>query len=225
MIFITRDLQSNSPLLQWAHEHGREVKGRSFLRFAPVPFEAPTDADWWFFYSTRAVEFAGTIPSDVRIGAIGSSTAAALSAKGVQVHFTGNGHPRQTADAFLTVAEGSRVFFPRARQSKLSVQTALRDRITVLDAICYDNEAVPPEAAIEAEVYIFTSPLNVAAYLDHWPLTPGARVVAIGPSTGAALARRGVASEWPEAASEKDLLHLIALPNPPTHKPTNPPTK
>jgi uroporphyrinogen-III synthase len=89
------------------------------------------------------------------------------------------------------------------------VQTALRDHITVLDAICYDNQAVPPDAAIEAEVYIFTSPLNVAAYLDHWPLTPGARVIAIGPSTGAALAQRGVASEWPGVASEAALLPLL----------------
>jgi len=215
MIFITRNLQPDSPLLRWATARGRQLIGRSLLRFAPVPFVAPADTDWWFFYSKRAVQFAGAIPTNVRIGAIGSSTAAALLSTHRAVDFCGNGHPRQTAEDFLSVAEGSRVFFPRARQSRLSIQKALQERITVQDAVCYDNRAAPPEAPIEATVYIFTSPLNVAAYLDHWPLAAGAQVLAIGPSTAAALAERGVSSEWPRVAGEAELISLLerALPS------------
>ena len=60
MVFITRNLKSDSPLLHWSREKGVEVVGRSLLRFEAVPFEAPRQADWWFFYSSRAVQFSGT---------------------------------------------------------------------------------------------------------------------------------------------------------------------
>ncbi len=184
VIFISRRLAPDSPLRQWAAVRGESIHAQSLLTFAPVPFDLPTNAQWWFFYSARAVQFAGEIPTEVRTAAIGTSTAERLYAATQHVDFCGNGHPDRVAEDFLAVAQGDRVFFPRARQSRLSIQTALADRIKVLDAVCYDNQPVPPAAPISADTYIFTSPLNVAAYLDHYPLPEGARVLAMGPSTG-----------------------------------------
>ncbi len=209
MVFISRNLKSDSPLLHWSREKGVEVVGRSLLRFEAVPFEAPRQADWWFFYSSRAVQFSGTIPETVKKAAIGSGTASALLRRSSSVDFCGAGSPIEVAAEFLAVCEGRRVFFPRARQSRLSVQKALRDRVTILDAVCYDNRAAPPSAPITADTYIFTSPLNVSAYLDHYPLTAGSRILAIGPSTGAELLRRGISCEWPELPSEWDLVGLL----------------
>lgn len=212
-IFITRNLKPESPLRAWAAETGNVVTGRSLLRFAAVPFVPPVNADWWFFYSARAVEFGltgvGELPATTRLAAIGQGTARALRAATGRVDFCGQGDPAQVGEAFAEVAAGQRVFFPRARQSRLSVQTALADRVTVLDAVCYDNVAVPATRLIVADVFIFTSPLNVGAYLDHQVLPEGARVLAIGPSTGAALAARGVGCVWPEVASEGGLLGLL----------------
>ena len=209
MLFISRKLTSGSLLVRWAEARGERIDARSLLTFAPVAFTAPEDADWWFFYSSRAVAFAGTIPDDVRLAAIGGSTAASVLRQVGRVDFCGNGNPDDTAEDFLVVGEGQRVFFPRARQSRLSVQRALGDRLEVLDAICYDNQPAPPPGAIVADTYIFTSPLNVAAYLDHWPLAEGARVVAIGPSTGAELERRGVDCVWPVEPTEAALVDLL----------------
>ena len=209
VIFISRRLAPDSPLRQWAAARDVLIHAQSLLTFAPVPFEAPRDAHWWFFYSPRAVQFAGVIPPTVRTAAIGTSTAETLYATTQRVDFCGNGNPEQVADDFLTVAQDRRVFFPRARQSRLSIQTALADRIEVLDAVCYDNQPVPPATPIVADTYIFTSPLNVAAYLDHHPLPEGARVLAMGPSTGGELARRGVDSVWPAVAGEVGLVGLL----------------
>ena len=209
VIFVSRRLAPASPLRQWAADHGHALHNQSLLTFAPVPFTPPQDVDWWFFYSARAVQFAGPIPATVRTAAIGSSTAEATYKEVQRVDFCGNGNPEEVAEDFLAVAEGARVFFPRARQSRLSVQTALQDRIEVLDAVCYDNQPVPPAAPIVADIYIFTSPLNVAAYLDHYALPVGARVLAMGPSTGGELARRGVGSVWPGVAGEEALVGLL----------------
>ncbi|MCP9235589.1 uroporphyrinogen-III synthase [Lewinella sp. JB7] len=209
MIFVSRRLEPASPLQSWAEAHGHGIHAQSLLTFAPVPFSAPADAQWWFFYSSRAVRFAGAIPSEVRVAAIGGSTAATLLESCGRVDFCGNGHPEQVAEDFLAVGEGARVFFPRARQSRLSIQRVLDGRITVLDAVCYDNRPSPPEAPVAADIYIFTSPLNVAAYLDHYSLPVGARVLAIGPSTGAELRRRGVDCAWPAVASEAGLVGML----------------
>ncbi|WP_116105056.1 uroporphyrinogen-III synthase [Lewinella sp. IMCC34191] len=181
----------------------------SLLRFVAVPFDPPVNMDWWFFYSSRAVQYAGSIPEEVKTAAIGSGTAAALLRANAPVDFCGSGSPERVAEDFLSVCAGRRVFFPRARQSRLSVQLILRDRAMVLDAVCYENHAAPPEEAIDANTYIFTSPLNVAAYLDHYSLPTGARVLAIGPSTGSELERRGIPCEWPETPSETALVELL----------------
>ncbi|CAH0999891.1 hypothetical protein LEM8419_01153 [Neolewinella maritima] len=209
MIFISRHLSDSSPLRAWVASQGDTIDDRSLLTFAPVAFTPPGDAHWWFFYSPRAVQYAGAIPPTVRTAAIGGTTAASLYRHAGRVDFCGTGEPRAVAEEFLAVAEGQRVFFPRARQSRRSVQMLLADRVTVLDAICYDNQPVPPTAAIVADTYIFTSPLNVAAYLDHWELPAGARVMALGPSTGSELVRRGVPCSWPVLPTDEELVKML----------------
>ena len=211
-VFISRELKPGSPLRAWATATGNTVVSRSYLTFAPVAFVPPADADWWFFYSPRAVAFAlrgGLPPPETKLAAMGPGTAAELENMGRHVDFTGDGHPARTAAAFREVCAGERVFFPRARQSRLSVQSALENEITVLDAVVYDNRPAPASAPVNADVFVFTSPLNVAAYLDHQPLPARARVVAIGPSTGAALRERGIKCDWPEEASEEGIVGLL----------------
>lgn len=209
----------DSPLRKWAIETGNRVEGRSLLRFEAVPFVVPTDADWWFFYSPRAVAFATDFMDEwpntdtwgYKLAVMGPGTDTALRTHPycLTPNFIGKGSPEDVATAFGKVAAGQRVFFPRARQSRLSVQTMLADQVTVLDAICYDNVAVPATKPIIADVFIFTSPLNVGAYLDHQPLPEDARVLAIGPSTAGALTDRGISCEWPEEPSEAGLLKLL----------------
>ena len=209
MLFISRKLKADSPLRRWAATHDVAVTDRSLLRFEAVDFDTPVDADWWFFYSSRAVDFVEHIPADVRTAAMGGGTARALRNRQHPVDFCGAGSPEAVANDFLAVSEGQRVFFPRARESRKSVQRFLEDRLEVLDAVCYANYPAPPEAAIEASIYIFTSPMNVAAYLDHFALPADCRVFAIGPSTGAELQRRGVECTWPSVASEQGLIGLL----------------
>jgi len=192
-VFISRHLSGQSPLSTWAKSGGHELLANSLIDFRAVPFSQSEDADWWFFYSSRAVDFGCPAPPpSAKLAAMGPGTAKALLKRAGRVDFTGEGSPEAVAASFGEIAAGQRVFFPRARQSRMTVQRLLADRITALDAICYDNVAMPAREPIVADVYVFTSPLNVAAYVDHQALTAGAKIVAIGPSTAAALTARGV---------------------------------
>jgi uroporphyrinogen-III synthase len=216
-IFISRNLKEGSPLQKWAAQTGWEVIGQSLINFATVQFEPPNEgeADWWFFYSPRAVEFAADYllrqSKRVKLAAMGPGTALALREHGGEFtpDFVGEGSPGEVAKAFEKMASGQTVFFPRARQSRLTVQTLLQEVITVQDAICYDNVAVPVAKPIVADVYVFTSPLNVAAYLDHQALPAGKRVIAIGPSTGKALSGYGVEFEVSEQPGEAWVVALL----------------
>ena len=215
-VFITRNLAAGSTLLEWASATGNQVTGRSLLRFVGVPFRVPVHCDWWFFYSPRAVAFAADklalLPMPMpRLAAMGQGTARALRDHdyGLRAAFIGQGTPAEVARAFSREAAGQRVFFPRARQSRLTVQTLLQDTITVRDAICYDNQAVLNPAYVPADVYVFTSPLNVRTYLSSHPLDANARIIAFGPSTAQALASFGVRCEVTEESSEEGVRKLL----------------
>jgi uroporphyrinogen-III synthase len=82
--------------------------------------------------------------------------------------------------------------------------------VTVLDAVCYNNVAEPVSEPINADVMIFTSPLNVAAYLDHQPLGARTQVLAIGNSTAGALRQRGIHCEVAAEPTETALVEVLS---------------
>ncbi|MEM9261532.1 MAG: uroporphyrinogen-III synthase, partial [Bacteroidota bacterium] len=213
ILFLSRNLTIASALATWAKERELKIIAQSLLEFNSVSFVAPA-ADWWFFYSSRAVEFSvealRKLKRKPKLAAMGSGTARTLSEAGFKADFCGAGQPAEVAVAFGKLAQDQRVFFPRARQSRQTVQRLLAEKIRVEDAVCYDNVAVPTIAPIVADYYCFTSPLNVAAYVDHQALTAGAKIVAIGPSTAAALAQRNVAHDVLPEPTEAALIAWLA---------------
>ncbi|WP_273446967.1 uroporphyrinogen-III synthase [Neolewinella agarilytica] len=212
-VFVTRNLKADSALRHWADVSGNIITGRSLLKFAQVPFEVPAGADWWFFYSSKAAEFSlfsVTLPDNVRLAAIGEGTAKTLRELTGRVDFVGKGSPVRVAEQFKAIAEGDRVFFPRAKKSLLTIQRLLDEHVTVLDAVCYDNEPIVVTEPIEADVFIFTSPMNVGAYLDQQELAASTRVLAIGGRTAAALYQRGYSADFPKTPSEQGLVEILA---------------
>lgn len=149
------------------------------------------------------------LPANVRVAALGEGTAKTLRTFTGRVDFIGQGSPGQVAEQFKSIATGTRVFFPRARNSSLTIQHLLADHITTLDVVCYDNEPVPVGKPIKTDIFIFTSPLNVAAYFDHQRLVARTRVLAIGGSTAAARYQRGHVAAYPQSPSEEALVALL----------------
>lgn len=202
--------------MDWANRTNSVVISRSLLRFAPVAFKPPPHSDWWFFYSPRAVEFGAyrlaLLPMPLpRLAAMGPGTARALQEHeyGLRPDFTGQGSPAEVARAFGEVAKNKEVFFPRARQSRLTIQRLLQDTIHVQDAVCYDNQSVRRPDYFAADIYVFTSPLNVRTYLNVHDLPVHARVIAIGPSSAQALASFGIRCEVAEESSEQGVRAML----------------
>jgi len=196
-ILITRTVRPESDFVTLLSAKGHRVHGESLISFAPVePGEVPR-VEWLFFYSKTSVRFffeqidLGKI-KDVRLAAIGQGTADFLERTYHQPEFVGTGDPFDTATAFLAVARGSQVLFPRAMDSRRTIQQLLGDKITAHDMVVYKNLARTDFDLPEFDCLVFTSPLNAQAYFSKRQFWPHQKVVAIGSTTASALAEFGV---------------------------------
>ncbi|MEL7020121.1 MAG: uroporphyrinogen-III synthase [Bacteroidota bacterium] len=208
-VFISREVDAQSIFLQKVLAAGARVHGESLLQFTLLPFDNLPIVDWIFFYSKTAVRFFFQTLADrplpsCRYAAIGPRTAAVLSAHVSAVDFVGNGQPSTTAMRFVACAKGERVLFPRARQSRQSVQKQLQQDIEVVDLVIYDNQIRQDIALPRADILVFTSPLNAKAYFQYRPYATGQQLVAIGTTTADALRQLGM-SDVHVAATPSEL--------------------
>jgi uroporphyrinogen-III synthase len=215
--FITRDLQPASEFLRRLSSGGWVVTGRSLVQFAPLPFASVPEADWIFFSSQQGVKFFFqqvdssqlALPS-YRWAALGKATGLALAEHIPVVDFTGDGDPVSTTAAFEQQAAGQIVLFPGARHSQRTVQDGIGKYANIRILEVYDNLPVSDPPATEADVLVFTSPLNVEAYCSKHSIRPFQRVVGIGATTERALRIFGVTEiQVPEAAGEGALASLV----------------
>ncbi len=162
------------------------LKGYSLLEFSSMHFDTIPDSDWIFFYSKNAVKFFSKKIDRSTIqrpcACMGIGTAKFAQELGWNVEFVGKGSPHEIALTFLGKAKNKRVLFPRALHSKKSIQTLLENEITFLDLVVYENKKKKKFPHPHADFLIFTSPLNVEAYLDLYPLKDES-IMAIGTTT------------------------------------------
>ena len=215
-VFISRELALNSIFLQKLRAASYEVLGESLVAFREVPFTLPLETDWVFFYSKKAVQFflnnaqvVGYLKNRQK-AVLGPGTAAALSKRGYNADFVGTGEPETTAEAFGQLATGKRVLFPRAAHSRRSVQQLLEGQMIAQDLVVYHNEPRTDFTLPVCEYLVFTSPLNVQAYMAKYAIAAGQKIVAIGGTTAAALRESGI-TEWrvADSPSEEDLAMVV----------------
>ena len=204
-IFISRYLRSTSPFKMELADFDMEIIGQSLIQFTPTPFETIPVVDWIFFYSKNGVKFfleTFTAHMFLRILAeenlpikwatMGKGTAEALEKHQIQPDFVGTGHPKATALAFGTTANQQKVLFPRAKNSKQSIQNLLAAQLNVLDLVVYENAIKPSFSIPYCDILVFTSPLNVHAYFQKYPIQTKQKIIAIGKTTETTLKKLGL---------------------------------
>ena len=201
-IFITRPLASSSSFLNKLAGYPFEIEGYSLIQFSPVLFSVVPVTDWIFFYSRHAVTFFFRRVNELELeirertkwAAIGPATAKALKTYVSSIDFTGDGNPVSTAKQFKEVGNGQTVLFPRAQSSRQSIQKLLARNIQAMDLIVYVNEMDSGKACPEADILVFTSPLNAKAYFEKRKPKKNQGIVAIGNTTAATLKKLGIKS-------------------------------
>lgn len=218
-LFISRKIENDSPIRSWCSAKGVDLVDRSLVAFSrPDRIVWPEeDFDWVFFYSPRAVSFffeqyEGNT-SQFQFACFGTGTGDALQERQHQPAFVGNGHFRQVAQDFAEVAHGQRVLFPQARNSRRTVSRHIGDRIRATEVVVYENEAIAHEFEQSFKYMLFTSPMNVMAYLEKNFIDPFTHVIAIGQTTEAALVSIGIeeplVAEQPNEEAMVDILNTL----------------
>lgn len=175
--------------------------------------------DWIVLASARGVDALARLraprplPREPRWAAVGAATAAALARHGIRAAVVGDGSGAESLVEALRTSDrwpGRAVLLPRAARGRTALGEALRELgATVTEATMYATESRAPEevraAWSEAAPHgvVFASPSAAQALVEAVgaPALAGlSAVVAIGPTTAAALRQLGViASVAPRA--------------------------
>lgn len=219
-VFISRKLSTRSPFRKAMRDADVDVVGKSLIQFSPHPFKRIPRADWIFFYSKNAVKFffarlkamERKVPA-VKWAALGPATAKALKRQKVNIDFSGSGSSLDTALSFIKLAKHQTVLFPRAKKSRQSIQSILKDQIIAKNLVVYNNEPKVNVRFPKADFLVFTSPMNAEVYFQHQKLQPGQKVFSIGRTTAKAINGLGIFDLEIAANPSEEALAQIVLSN------------
>lgn len=200
-IFISRELPSSCAFREILSPiESIIIQDESLIHLIPIPFNEIETCDWIFFSSKNAVSIFFQqmkllklkIPVGVKWGAIGHGTSKELLKNQINADFSGNGRPEEVGLAFLAFAKNKTILFPSAKNSKESIQHIISQKAKkVIYMPIYDNIPKQNFHIENSDLYIFTSPLNVYAFSQKYPLK-NKNCIAIGNTTAKELEKSGV---------------------------------
>lgn len=211
-VLVTRPRTDDDPLVAALVGRGAvavpfptiEIRPVENLRPLDAAIQRLTDYAWIAITSANGVEvFADrldasglTLPTGVRVAAVGTATAKALAARGLPVDFLPSAFRGAVLGAELPEVEGRRVLLPRAAIAREDLGTILAERGAVVDDLpVYDTVPTAPDAAgleeleghaLDAVTFTSASTVrNFAALLGARAsnLLDGVTVACIGPVT------------------------------------------
>jgi uroporphyrinogen-III synthase len=193
-IFISRNLNEDSYFKRSLENQEHEICAKSLLDFEAVAFEANLENyDWLFFSSKKGVHFFfqqnKELPKNIKIGAIGDSTANAIKKLGFSVDFIGQENDIQkVAKNFCKQAMNTKVLFPQATNSLQTIQQHSKAYLEeIADLIVYKNVPLSDFSVPKCDILVFTSSLNAKTYCEKYQIEKTQKIIAIGKTTAKTL--------------------------------------
>ena len=141
-VFISRSIEEKR-ILFYSDTYGIELKAESLVHFSAAKKQHLPDADILFFYSKKGVEYfhetyGKESLSRYQLASLGNAGLQAIKTLDYQPSFAGNGEIPMSKKAFNAFAQGKRVLFARAKNSKASFEDincsfakTLREYVTI----------------------------------------------------------------------------------------------
>ncbi len=231
-IILTRERERNKAWVVRLVAAGHVVVELPLIRYESLPVPDDCDPglyDWILFTSPHGVKAftaAGLPTGTAKIGALGSGTAAALTAAGLRDYLgarTLDGV--EFAQAFLAKVSGpGRVLLPgptrrleEPRASLIAAGFEVRE-LPLYETCSVPADELPAAPCMPGDIIFFCSPSTVRAFTKAWPERP--RCVAIGETT--AQTSRPAGFETVVAATPDLEAMVLAAGLDPLTKPLNP---
>ncbi len=219
-VFITRDISETSYFHRAMAKHGIAVEGRSLIRIFPMinkldPYILKY-VDWIFFGSKNGIEnffkLDPRLSKRTKFAVIGRGSEEMLRQYGHAPDFSGERlgiDMEKIAAEFASVASGTTVLIPRAKDSLETIQKSLSTDTKVINLPVYQTRIEANVSKSNADVLIFTSPTNVEAYFVDNLVDPGQQVICIGRSTGKKIEELGLSYTLPYSPDEIGLAEAV----------------
>jgi uroporphyrinogen-III synthase len=212
-LFFSGTIKPDGALSRFCSENGWELTAKSLIAFEAVAFELPDSFDVVFFSSPRSVYYFFSqkeINSSFVSACIGKGTAAALEGLNISPEFVGekSGIPEKVATDFVEWLGERDVLFPVSSRSNetISKYVPVVQRKSI---VCY-NTLFVPELVEQQDVYVFTSPSNVASFLKVNNFPVDSRIISWGKSTDKKIVKTNNNSYFIlEESSEDALVNLL----------------
>jgi uroporphyrinogen-III synthase len=203
-VFISKNASDCESLVHFCNQNSIELIAQSLIEFEAVPFEIESNYDIAFFSSIRSGQFFfknELQKSNVVYACIGQTTNSKLKKLGIECEFVGEeaGNPQKIAEEFKSWVKNRTVIFP---QSNLSLGTfsSILPENQVINKIVYKTNLI--ERKIEnCQIYIFTSPSNLDAFLTINEIADNAKIIVWGKSTENRLLKKGIIADFVLAKS------------------------
>lgn len=212
-VFISRDLEEGAYFREFLSKAGFVVEDKNLLDISGVDFDSDGQADWLFFTSRNGVKYyfeqiQYPKNNSPKIGAVNAGTAQAIRALGYQVDFEGSSAcTRKTAEQFGEIAKG-KVILPQATQARGVMEKSL-GQCDIVSLPVYSNMILENVEKIDADILVFTSPMNAQSYLQKYQPESWQKLVSIGPSTQRAIAESGYQSTESYGPMPWDLTDVV----------------
>ena len=212
-LFFSGDVTQDGTLDRFCKTHSLELTAQSLLKFEAVPFAISKPFEVVFFSSIRSYNYFVSGISDlssVSLACVGQQTAEKINEKNHSLSFVGTtaGDPEKVALEFKAWLGERRVLFPVSRQSAGTIAKAIPDEQKEL-VVCYETQLV--DAVIDRhDLYVFTSPTNVEAFLKNNKVPSGAKFIAWGKTTEKKLIEKNLVCDAVlKESSEEELVRIL----------------
>lgn len=193
-LFLSNSEIVDPAFLHFCHSNEIELVAQSLISFKPISYDSIPDAEVVFFSSPRSVEFFIESLTDKKysFACIGSGTAKRLETYGFKADFVGSdaGQPDTVAKDFLVWLNTRKVIFPLSTKSNRSISSQVPGEQR-FELIVYETILTGKELNY-FDVYVFTSPSNIEAFLEVNDLPSESKVIAWGSTTEKRLQKRGI---------------------------------
>lgn len=198
-VFISRSYSQAGSFIEMVEPYVSRITAQSLISFGEIKAPELPDAGWLLFYSRSGVDFfigqhnpAKVHEQGLKTASFGPKTAAYLSEKGFDIDFTGTGEAKSTAERLISIIGNDQITFVRGSKSLHSLDAYIPDDSRKNDMIVYSQT---PKANIPIafhDILVFTSPMNLKAYLNSNILKANQNVITIGATTATAGLRNGI---------------------------------
>ena len=211
-IFISKNSDDCEPLVHYCNQNKLDLIAQTLIEFEAIPFKIESNFDIVFFSSIRSAQFSfkkAAKKSSIIYACIGETTNSKLKKLGIECEFVGKeaGNPLKTAAEFKNWVKNRIVFFP---QSNLSFGTfsAILPENQVIKQVVYKTKLKEIEIS-KCQIYIFTSPSNLDAFLTINEIIEDSKVIVWGNSTFEKAKSKGLKVDFVLTKSSLDELIQI----------------